>query len=631
MDRKLALFIDFENIARGVRQHHLEERVDLRAILAELEEKGRILVKRAYADWGYYKDYRSDLLQQGIEPVQVFAASKDREGWKNGADIRIAIDAIETAFRSPDITDFVLVTGDSDFLSLVNRLRENGKMVWGVGLRSSSSQYLMKSCDHYILYEEIADWMEDQGDGHGHVRRDARQLLLTTLRRMSDRQGLPGMPPPGTPLKVTAVKSAMRRIDPSWDENFEGYGSFVEFIQAHSDAVLCGRPGDSPDFFVAERGTVAELNLQRMLDFAQTGNGSHAARSLGAAVAAVVSGEAGAHDGTASNGATSHEGSTNGTALHEEAPNGAAPHEEAPVHSNGANGHANGHAHVNGHVHATSEPLPRSEVVAAIRAALRSLGAAEPSDNPIQRYPVRGTQLKARLRMEIPGFEESAYGYTSFLDFLLSMRDDFRVARAEVRGDVLVAERESPADMSLNGHPEATPGGVSASWAQSPEQRYLAALRIRRIRHVPMEERYSIIRTLCEMFEQARARNEVISLKEAKDRLHERFDDGQPAVPWDSVNNAVYHLFWTYCFEFGEAEEEVPLWDRPTHWNGGMDCADDVIRRCDTGLVRMISEVVGMVDPRVVVDVLGDGDAGRLSYFEEICHQVNQRFAVAGR
>lgn len=576
MDRKLALFIDFENIARGVRQHHLEERVDLRAILAELEERGRILVKRAYADWGYYKDYRSDLLQQGIEPVQVFAASKDREGWKNGADIRIAIDAIETAFRSPDITDFVLVSGDSDFLSLVNRLRENGKTVWGVGLRSSSSQYLMKSCDHYILYEEIAEWLQDdQTDGSGG-RRDARQLLLMTLRRMSDRQGLPGMPPPGTPLKATAVKSAMRRIDPTWDENFEGYSSFIEFVQAHQDVVLCGRPGDSSDYFVAERSTVAELNLQRMLDFAQT---------------------------------------------------------TAPL-----NGHANGHTP--GHSLPTvplssnpapAEPLPRDEVVAAICSALRVLGSTEASEDADQRYPVRGTHLKTRLRQQLPGFEESAYGYTSFLDFLLSMRDHFRVVRSEIRGDVLVAERESPADLNMNGQPEATPGGVSASWAQSPEQRYLAALRIRRIRHVPMDERYEIIHALCRMFSEARTREENLSLKEAKDRLHHWFEENQPSVPWDSVNNAVYHLFWTYCFEFGDAEEEVPLWDRPTQWNGGMDCAEEVIRRCDMGLVRMISEVVGVVDPRIVVDVLGDGDAGRLAYFDEICNQVNQRFAVATR
>lgn len=573
MDRKLALFIDFENIARGVRQHHLEERVDLRAILAELEEKGRILLKRAYADWGYFKDYRSDLLQQGIEPVQVFAASRDREGWKNGADIRIAIDAIETAFRAPEITDFVLVSGDSDFLSLVNRLRENGKTVWGMGLRTSSSQYLMKSCDHFILYEDIAEWLpEDASDPNGG-RRDSRQLLLTTLRRMSDRQGLPGMPPPGTPLKATAVKSAMRRIDPGWDETFEGYTSFREFISAHSDVVICGRPGDSPDFFVAERGTVAEANLQRMLEFTQ-------------ATPSSLEGGAAASDSSA-----------------QTAPDGSST---------------------------SGEPLPRSEIIAAIREALRALGSPE-EDGQVQRTPVRGAHLKARLQRCIPGFDEGAYGFTSFLDFLLSMRDQFRVVRAEVRGDVLVAERESPADVSLNGQPDATPGAVSATWAQSPEQRYLGALRIRRIRHVPMEERYHIIRSLCRVFEEARARNEVLSLKEAKDRLHQYFEEEEPSVPWDSVNNAVYHLFWTYCFEFGEADDEVPLWDRPTQWNGGMECAEEVTRRCDLGLVRMISEVVGVVDPRVVLEVLGDGNPERLPYFEEICNQVNQRFAVPGR
>jgi uncharacterized protein (TIGR00288 family) len=417
MDRKLALFIDFENIARGVRQQHLEERVDLRAILAELEEKGRILVKRAYADWGYFKDYRSDLLQQGIEPVQVFAAARDREGWKNGADIRIAIDAIETAFRSPDITDFVLVTGDSDFLSLVNRLRENGKVVWGIGLRSSSSQYLIKSCDHFVLYEDIADCPSiDHSDSNGYGRRDSRQLLLTTLRRMSDRQGLPGMPPPGTPLKATAVKSAMRRIDPSWDESFEGHTSFREFVQAHEDIVCWGRPGDSPDFFLAERGTAAESNLHRMLDFAQSG--------LPAADPAELTGAPGTPVSTPAN----------------------------------------------------VELLPRAEVVDAIRDALRTLGATEGDPVGPQRFPVRGAQLKERLQRRIAGFDEAGYGFTSFLDFLLSMRDLFRVVRAEVRGEVLVAERESPADISLNGQPEATSGGPTSSWPQSPENRYLAAL-----------------------------------------------------------------------------------------------------------------------------------------------------------
>lgn len=551
MDCRLALFIDFENIARGVRQRRLEERVDLHAILAELEEKGRILVKRAYADWGYYKDYRSDLLQQGIEPVQVFAAARDRDGWKNGADIRMAIDAIETAFRAPDITDFVLVSGDSDFLSLVNRLRENGKTVWGVGLRTSSSQYLVKSCDHFFFYEDIAEWLhEEPNDAHGAVRRDARSLLLTTIRRMCDRQGLPGMPPPGTPLKAAAVKASMRRLDPGWEEQFEGYSSFVEFLLAQGEVVLSGRPTDATDFFVAERGTIAESNLQRMMEFAHT---------------------------------------------------------SAP----------------------SAPPPAREEVAIAIRAALRALGSPEAGTNGCegpQRIAVRGALLKSRLRQDLPGFDESLYGYTTFLDFLQTMRQHFRVARADTRGDILVAERESPAEATLMALPEAVPGVAGGAYTQSPEQRYMAALRMRRIRHVPMEERYSIIRTLCRIFDEARAAGEDLSLKEAKDRLHEWFEQNEPAVPWDNVNNVVYHLFWTYCFEFGEADDDVPLWDRPTKWSGGMDSVDDITRRCDVGLTRMIGDVVGTVDAEVLLHVLGDQSPQRLPYFEEVCSQINTRF-----
>ena len=512
MERKLALFIDFENIARGVRQRHLEERVDLRAILSELEGKGRILLKRAYADWGCYRDYRSDLLQHGIEPVQVFAASRERDncasrgGWKNGADIRIAIDAIEAVFRFPEVTDFVLVTGDSDFLSLVNRLRENGKTVWGLGLKAGSSQYLVKSCDHFHFYEDIADWLpEEHTDVNGGARRDGRSLLLTTVRRMADRQGLPGMPPPGTPLKITAVKTAMQRLDPVWDERFEGHASFLDFLRAHADLVACSQPAEGREHYVAERGTVAEANLERL------------------------------HD---SSGPTA--------------------------------------------------PEACEELVAAVRKALRELGGG--GDGEPQRYPVRGTHVKLRLRQDQPGFEEGALGFASFLDLLLSMREHFRIVRGEPRGDVLIAERGSPADHSLNGAPDAAANG-NGHWLQTPQQRYLGALRIRRIRHVPMSDRHAVIRQLCALFEASAERREELTLKEAKDRLHQWFEEHDPSVPWESVNNVVYHLFWTYCFEFGEGPEDVPLWDRPTCWSGGMRTPEDVIRRCDVGLVRMISEV----------------------------------------
>jgi uncharacterized protein (TIGR00288 family) len=550
MTKNLALFIDFENIARGVRQRHLEERVDLRAIVEALSDKGRLLIKRAYGDWSYFRDYRSDLLQQGIEPVQVFAASRDREGWKNGADIRMAIDAIETSYRLEDITDFVLVSGDSDFLALVSRLRERGRTVWGIGLQASSSQFLVKACDHFLFYEDIADWSpEDRDELGSHAGRDSGGLLIATVRRMADRQGLPGMPPPGTPLKAAAVKAAMRRVDPSWDERFEGFTSFAEFVQGHSDQILCGKPGDAADYYLAERGSMAETNLQRMLDFSTEGHVPH-------------------------------------------------------------------------------EALPREDVVEAIRKALRESSPGGDAETP-QRIGVRGAQLKAQLRADRAGFDESAYGFTSFLDFLLSMREHFRVARAEPRGDVFVAEKGSPAEQGLTALPEATAGSsFNGSWTQSDAQRYIGALRIGRIRYVPAQDRYKIIRKLFDVFQESWERGEAPSLKEAKDELHEWFEANDPAISWDSVNNVVYHMFWTYCFEFGPADDETPLWDRTTSWAGGDTTADEVIRRCDTGLVRKIAEVVGQVEPAIVVDVLGDGDQEQLEYFTEVCEQVNQRFTT---
>ncbi|MBM3458336.1 MAG: hypothetical protein FJX77_07370, partial [Armatimonadetes bacterium] len=226
---------------------------------------------------------------------------------------------------------------------------------------------------------------------------------------------------------------------------------------------------------------------------------------------------------------------------------------------------------------------------------------------------------------ELPGFDESHYGFTSFLEFLLSMRETFRIARPDARGDVLVAERESPAELTLAALPEATSGAMAGSWTQTPAQRYLAALRIRRIRHVPMEERYNIICNLVRIFAESRDNGEELSLKDAKDRLHQWYERECPSISWDSINNVVYHLFWTYCFEFGEAPDEIPLWDRPTIFSGGMTSEEEVIRRCDAGLVRMISEVVGTVDPQVLLEVLGDNKPERLPYFEEICAGVNQR------
>lgn len=149
---RVAVFIDFENIKLSVDASFEDERVDLKNILEQIvaEADARILVKRAYADWGMFRDYRSDLLDNATEPVQAFALTYKG---KNGADIRIAIDVMEFVLRHPDLTHVALVSGDSDFTPLVMKLREFGLTVIGVGVRNNTSAYLAKSCDKFLYYD----------------------------------------------------------------------------------------------------------------------------------------------------------------------------------------------------------------------------------------------------------------------------------------------------------------------------------------------------------------------------------------------------------------------------------------------------------------------------------------------
>ena len=154
LGNRVAVFIDFENIKLSVDASFEDERVDLKNILEQIvaEADARILVKRAYADWGMFRDYRSDLLDNATEPVQAFALTYKG---KNGADIRIAIDVMEFVLRHPDLTHVALVSGDSDFTPLVMKLREFGLTVIGVGVRNNTSAYLAKSCDRFLYYDDF--------------------------------------------------------------------------------------------------------------------------------------------------------------------------------------------------------------------------------------------------------------------------------------------------------------------------------------------------------------------------------------------------------------------------------------------------------------------------------------------
>ena len=276
MENRIAVFIDFENIKRSVDENFTNERVDLMGVLSEIQSvgEGRIVVKRAYADWGYFKDYRSDLLDTATEPVQAFSLSFRG---KNGADIRIAIDVMDVVFRQADITHVGIVSGDSDFTPLVMKLRESGKYVIGVGVRSNTSNYLAKACDHFSFYDDLRA-ERIVGADEGTLSQEALpQPGAASENGNGAHPAAPpvsGAPPPepmdpavlldlalarlgNRAVTGSALKTQMRKIDPFFDETRRGFGSFYDFLRAHEDRLDLHKPAVG-DVTVAPKGCLEE-------------------------------------------------------------------------------------------------------------------------------------------------------------------------------------------------------------------------------------------------------------------------------------------------------------------------------------------------------------------------------------
>src|ERR687896_1661943 len=150
-DERIALFLDFENLALGARDRG--ERLDMSVIMEALSERGRVVVRRAYADWNLFSEHRAGLVSERIEMIEV----PQRTGMvrKNAADIKLAVDALEIAFQRDFITTFVIASGDSDFTPLVLKLRELNMKVIGVGVEGSTSELLPGACDEFLFYEKL--------------------------------------------------------------------------------------------------------------------------------------------------------------------------------------------------------------------------------------------------------------------------------------------------------------------------------------------------------------------------------------------------------------------------------------------------------------------------------------------
>ncbi|MBI3942243.1 MAG: NYN domain-containing protein [Chloroflexi bacterium] len=214
-DQQIAVFIDFENIATAAEQEYGE--LDITKVVEYLKTRGRLSIKRAYGDWRRFSKYRITLMENAIDLIQLYSYGYSG---KNRADIRLAIDAIESLFTHNNIDTFAIISGDSDFSSLITRLREHGKTTLGVGLRTSTSDLLLKACDEFVFYERLTGNQQIISDLD---REEAQDLLLKVLRSLEN-QGQ-------TPILSAALKQAMISQDPGFDEGNFGYGGFREFLE----------------------------------------------------------------------------------------------------------------------------------------------------------------------------------------------------------------------------------------------------------------------------------------------------------------------------------------------------------------------------------------------------------------
>src|SRR3989442_11864752 len=149
--RNMALFCDFENVALGVRDAKYEK-FDIGRVLERLLLKGSIVVKKAYCDWERYKEFKAGMHGASFELIEI---PHVRQSGKNSADIRMVVDALDLCYTKTHVETFVIISSYSDFSPLVSKLRENNKVVIGVGVKNSTSDLLIANCDEFIFYDDL--------------------------------------------------------------------------------------------------------------------------------------------------------------------------------------------------------------------------------------------------------------------------------------------------------------------------------------------------------------------------------------------------------------------------------------------------------------------------------------------
>jgi uncharacterized protein (TIGR00288 family) len=221
---RIAVFVDFENLAIGVRKMNWGE-LKITLVLKRLLEKGRIVYKRAYCDWSQYRKAVNEFHGQGIELVDI---PQTKVSGKNSADIHMVVDAIDLCYAKQHIDIFALLSGDSDFSPLVSKLKENDKRVIGCGVKSSTSDLLIANCDEFIYYDDLmrAAQQSPPSQKRGRRRTDRKEVALDQLLEI-----VRSLERDYDPLWGSLVKQTIRRVYPGFNESYYGYRTFSDLLK----------------------------------------------------------------------------------------------------------------------------------------------------------------------------------------------------------------------------------------------------------------------------------------------------------------------------------------------------------------------------------------------------------------
>ena len=257
-DLNLAIFCDFENVALGVRDAKIKK-FNINLVLERLLVKGSVVVKKAYCDWERYKEFKAVMHDAAFELIEI---PHTRQSGKNSADIRMVVDALDLCYTKEHIDTFVIVSGDSDFSPLVSKLRENNKMVIGIGVKSSTSDLLMNNCDEFIFYDDLVREEEssqqrkrkpparkkaatksdaaptEQVKPEEEKIDDAISLIMETVDALQAERG------DRDKLWGSMVKQALKRRRPGFNERYYGMRSFGDLLEEAERRGLIGLTSD---------------------------------------------------------------------------------------------------------------------------------------------------------------------------------------------------------------------------------------------------------------------------------------------------------------------------------------------------------------------------------------------------